>query len=332
MNGSYADGKELKLNQLGERNIIDEIFSALSISQEKDDCAVLRNGRDFLLLSTDIIRQSTHIPEGADPSLIGSFVANINLSDIAAMAGIPRGMLVSYLINPDSDDAYLRKIAESIDKELKKHGAEVLGGDTKEGDELVISGAIIGSQTGKLLRRRSDIRKHHIIGITNSLGRSAAGYIFNRSGYRKDLGTRMMLDVHARVREAQIMSEHGAKFMMDLSDGLFASMFQMKHDYGIGFKIVEDEIKFDRNVRKAAEISGLSSTEIACSFGGDYELFFSIENSSYRDFISAMESEKISVSFIGEAWNGDNIIFNGKEWSSVRNRGYEHFLGKPLQF
>lgn len=321
----------MKLSELGERNIIDEIFSALSTSQEKDDCAVIKNGRDFLLLSTDIIRESTHIPAGSDPELIGRFVANINLSDIAAMAGIPTGMLVSYLISPDADDTYLRKISESIDGELRKHGAEILGGDTKEGNELVISGAIIGHQSGKLIRRRSDIRKRQIIGVTNTLGRSAAGYVFYRTGYRKDLGIRMMLDVHARIREAQIMSEHGAKFMMDLSDGLFASMSQMKHDYGIGFKVVEDEIKLDRNVKKAAEISGKGSTEIGCSFGGDYELFFSIDNSSYRDFMAAMESEKISVSFLGEAWEGDNIMFNGKEWSRIADHGYEHFKRKPLE-
>lgn len=316
---------------MGERRIIDEIFKTVSMKQEKDDCAVIPSGKESLLLSSDIIRESTHIPAGADPSLIGRFVANINLSDIAAMAGIPRGMLVSYLINPDTDESFLRKIAISISSVLKDNGAEILGGDTKEGSELVISGAILGHQVNRLIRRRSDIRRRQIIGVTNSLGRSGSGYVYYRTGYRRDLGIRMMLDVHARIREAQIMSEHGAKFMMDLSDGLYASMSQMKNDYGVGFKIVQDEIPADRNVKKAAKISGLAETELICDFGGDYELFFSIDNSNYGDFMSAMEKEKIQVSFIGEAWEGENLMFNGKEWIRIKERGYEHFLKKPLQ-
>jgi thiamine-monophosphate kinase len=83
------------------------------------------------------------------------------------------------------------------------------------------------------------------------MGRAASGYIFYRTGYRPDLGINMMLGISARIREAQIMSEYGAKFMMDLSDGVFASISQMKSDYGIGFKIVENELKPDRNVAKA---------------------------------------------------------------------------------
>ena len=320
----------MKLRDLGEREIINRIFKGISMKQEKDDCAVLENGDEYLLLSTDIIRQSTHIPEGADPSLIGKFVANINLSDIAAMAGIPSGMLVSYLIDPESDDRYIEKIAASIDRVLKDNGAETLGGDTKEGSELVISGSILGHQEKRLTRRRSHIAKGDVIGVTNRMGRAASGYIFYRTGYRPDLGINMMLGISARIREAQIMSEHGAKFMMDLSDGVFSSISQMKSDYGIGFKIVENELKPDRNVAKAASLTGLPSTEIMCGFGGDYEIFFSISNSDYGDFQAAMESEKIDVSFIGEAWDGNNIMFNGKEWVNINERGYEHFGVKPL--
>ncbi len=300
------------------------------MKQEKDDCAVLENGAEYLLLSTDIIRQSTHIPEGTDPSLIGKFVANINLSDIAAMAGIPSGMLVSYLVDPETDDRYLEKIAASIDRVLKDNGAETLGGDTKEGSELVISGSIMGHQKKELTRRRSHIARGDVVGVTNRLGRAASGYIFYKTGYRPDLGINMMLGITARVKEAQIMSEYGAKFMMDLSDGVFASISQMKSDYGIGFKVVENEFKPDRNVKKAASLTGLSSTEIMCGFGGDYELFFSINNSDYSDFSSAMESEKIDVSFFGEAWDGNNIMFNGNEWVTISERGYEHFGVKPL--
>ncbi len=320
----------MRLRDIGERHIIDDIYRDFHIKQPKDDCAMIDAGKDFILVSTDIIRESTHIPRGARPEQIGSFVANINLSDIAAMAGIPTGMVISYLVNPESDESFLINIVRGVEKTLRGVGAEILGGDTKEGDELVISGTVIGRQNKSLVRKRGDLKPGHIIGITNDLGRCASGYIFYKNSYRTDLALNLILGVKARIREAQILSEHGAKFMTDLSDGLFSSIAQMKNDYGIGFRIVENELPSSNYVKKASDLSGVSRTDLMCSYGGDYELLFSIENKDFKDFYAAMENEKINVHFIGDAWDGDNIINNDEEWHLITEFGYEHFQPKPL--
>ena len=79
----------LKLSDLGEREVIDILAGK---QRDIDDCAVLNCGDMDLLLSTDLITRATHLPEGTSPFLAGKFFAAINLSDIAAMAGIPEGM------------------------------------------------------------------------------------------------------------------------------------------------------------------------------------------------------------------------------------------------
>ena len=322
---------KMRLLDLGERRIIDDIHRDFHVTQPKDDCAMIDSGDSVLLLSTDIIRESTHIPKGAKPEQIGNFVANINLSDIAAMAGIPIGMVLSYLVNPESDESFLIDVVRGVDKTLKSVGAEILGGDTKEGSELVISGTVLGQQEKRKVRKRSDLKPGHVIGVTNELGRCASGYIFYKNSYRTDLAINLILGIKARIKEAQIMSEYGAKFMTDLSDGLFSSMSQMKNDYGIGFRIVENELVPNRYVRKASDLSGLSGTEIMCAYGGDYEIMFSIENKDFKDFSDAMESEKINVHFIGDAWKGDNIINNDDQWLPIKEYGYEHFRPKPFE-
>lgn len=319
----------MKLKELGERRIIDDIFKTFNVKQQKDDCAMIDLGDEFLLMSTDIIRETTHIPAGAKPRQIGRFAASINLSDIAAMAGEPVGMLTSYLLDPETDERRFREIVGGISEVLKAHDTELLGGDTKEGNELVISGTAVGRQKKSLTRKRSDIAKGQIIGVTNNLGRAASGYVFYRTGYQKTRGVNMMLDIQPRIKEAQIISEHGGRFMMDLSDGIFSSISQIKADYGVGFKIVEDELPANKDVKKASSLSGASQTEVMCSFGGDYELMFSIDNGNYTDFMTAMESEKISVSFFGEAWEGDNLLYNGSHWSKIKDQGYEHFSASP---
>ncbi len=323
-------GIALRLKDIGERGIIKNIFSSFNISQEKDDCATLDMGDETLLLSTDILRESTHFPKGAKPRQMGKFAANINLSDIAAMAGQPIGMLVSYLLRPDMEETKFREIVGGINDALKLFDAEILGGDTKEGNETVISGTVLGKQEKSLVRRRSDIKNGQILGVTNNLGRAASGYLYQKFGYQKSRAIDMILDVTPRIREAQAISRHGGKFMMDLSDGLFSSIWQMKDDYGVGFRIVEDELPADRNVKKASELSGISETDIMAGFGGEYELLFTVDNDEYKSFADAMESENIQVNFIGDVWDGKNIIYNGKNWSDITNRGYEHFSRKPF--
>lgn len=319
----------MKLKDIGERKIIDNIFSSFNVKQEKDDCALIDVGDEYFMLSTDVIREGSHVPEGAKPRQIGKFAANVNLSDIAAMAGEPVGLLMSYLVNPEMEEDYFRELVGGVSEALKKQDTEMLGGDTKEGNELVLSGTAVGRQKKSLTRKRSQIKKGQVLGVTNKLGKAASGYVFYRSGYQKSRGVDLMLDITPRIKEAQIISEHGGKFMMDLSDGIYSSISQMQADYGVSFRLVEDELPKDRNVKKASDISGASETDIMCAFGGDYEILFTIDNEDYKDFASAMEAENIQVSFIGDVWDGDNIMNNGSHWSNITNRGYEHFSSRP---
>lgn len=319
----------VKLKDLGERTIIREITERFMRDKTTNDCAVIGSGDEYILLSTDLVSTATNIPEGANPRLIGEFAASVNLSDIAAMAGMPIGMLVTLAVTPEMDDSYLYKVMEGIERKLGKYGSEILGGDTKEGESLSIAGTAVGRQKKRLTRFRTHVKEGQVLCVTGKLGRAASGYVYYRSGYNVTKGIEMIMDINPRINEAQIISEYGGKFMTDLSDGLYSSISQLKNDLSIGAKIVEDEIPVHRSVSKASEISGDSILNISAGFGGDYELLFTIENSSYADFKDAMESEKIPVSYIGETWKGDNIIFNGENWSPISLTGYEHFREVP---
>ncbi len=319
----------MKLSELGEIGIISRLFEKGHIHGGKEDCVVLKSGNRNLLISTDSVSYLTNLPREASPAQIGRFLSSINLSDIAAMAGDPLGMVASFMVSPDLDSEFIEQIVEAADTVLQHYNAEYLGGDSKEGTDLAISGTVIGEQKSRLLRRRSEIKKDQILGVTGTLGRGASGYVFYRSGYRQSKGVELMLGFEPRIKEAKIISELGGKFMTDLSDGLVGSIARAKGDFGIGFRIVEDEIPLNRNVKKASQISGASETEIAMKYGGDYELLFTVSNSRYKDFKEAVESEKVPVSFIGETWTGENILFDGERWNAVPGRGYEHFRKQP---
>ena len=319
----------MKLKDLGERKIIEILEYGETGMEEKDDCALIESGNSYILLSTDLITKKTHIPDGTNPFLAGKFFAAINLSDVAAMAGIPLGFLVSLSVSPDYEIEYLQEFYRGIRHELGKFHASIIGGDTKEGYDFTASGTIVGKQSPDLVRRRSDIAEGQYLLVTNSLGSAGAGYIYYTYGIDRELGIKKMLDVEPRINEALKISAEGAKFMMDLSDGVFASIHQVSRDFGVGFKIYGDRIPISDNVKAAAAVSGFSIGDIALSFGGDYELMFTVEKSSIEEFKHAMDREKIEVHCIGETYNGDNVIYD-KTWVPIRNVGYEHFNKIPL--
>ncbi len=316
----------MKLNDIGERSIIKK----LALDNENDDCYIMEFNGSYILLSTDIITGKTHIPDGADPELAGKFFATINLSDIAAMAGIPEGFLISLSISPEYDIKYLEKFYSGIKKELKKFNAKIIGGDTKEGDDFTASGTIIGKQDYNVIRKRSYIKGNQYLMVTGLHGSSGSGYIFYKYHYDKSYGIKKMLDIEPRINEAIIISKAGAQFMMDLSDGIYASVYQMKNDYNIGFKIYMDKVKMDNDVYKASEISGFPIEDIALSFGGDYELMFTINKNSYDSFMELMYRNKINAYCIGETYNGDNVIYRNGSWEIIKKHGFEHFHKYPL--
>ncbi len=316
----------LKLSNLGEREIIDILAGK---HRDIDDCAVLKCGDMDLLLSSDLITRATHLPDGTPPFLAGKFFAAINLSDIAAMAGIPEGMLISISVSPEYDIKYLQEFYRGINYELSRFNARILGGDTKEGTDFTASGTIVGRQKAELIRKRSFIAPGQDVYVTNSLGTAGSGYIHYKYSNDKETGIKQMLDIEPRIEEAQKISRHGAKFMMDLSDGIYASIYQMFRDFGTGFRVYMEKIPVAPSVIEASRISGFSVEDIALSFGGDYELFFTVDKDDNKSFMEAMKQESIDVHRIGETYSGFNEIYDGS-WHAIKNRGYEHFMGVPL--
>ncbi len=315
----------MKLSDLGERLIIKELES-----KPGDDCSLIESNDKYYLISSDLITRKTHIPEGASYELAGKFFATINLSDIAAMAGEPIGIMVSYSLNPDLDIDSLKDFHNGIRKQMNKFNASILGGDTKEGEDFTVSGTIIGIQEKSLVRKRSDIKPGQKIYVTNEIGRSSSGFLFYKNNYKRDLGISLMMNVEPRINEAIKISKNGAAFMMDLSDGLAASFYQIKNDYNVGFKIYYEEIPVSPYVKEASIISGVDEYNIIISGGGDYELLFSVPSNISKEFERNMLLNNINVKCIGETYDGDNIININGSWEKLKSHGYEHFLNEPF--
>jgi thiamine-monophosphate kinase len=315
----------MKIGDLEERNLIEMIMKCSGVKQKADDCSIYPMDKQSILSTTDSICETTHIPSHATAYEAGRFFGAINLSDIAAMAAIPKLFMSSFNIRANTAVDYIEDFSRGLADILNQYDVENGGGDTKESKENIFAGFCIGLQKNELIRRRSLIEKNQILCLTGPIGRVGAAYESYRNGIDLRESSRRILDVKPRLDVSEEISKSGARFMMDLSDGLFGSLWQMKKDYGLGFRLVESEITLDPKVKEICKITGESVRNVGMNIGGDYELIFTIENSNYGKFSKEMEKKEIEINYIGDVWEGNNMIFDGEKWDNIHEEGWKHF-------
>ncbi|MEE9564335.1 MAG: thiamine-phosphate kinase, partial [Candidatus Hydrothermarchaeaceae archaeon] len=270
----------MKLKELGERKII-EIFTrnfdrcdnaAVGIG---DDAAVFTlDSENYLVISTDLITQKTHIPREMIPLQIGRYAVNVNLSDIASMGAKPLGLVFSFGLPCDIDEKFIEELSEGINEACREHGTCVLGGDTKEHGEIIIAGTAIGRVKKDRLLTRAGAKVGDIIGVTGKIGSAAAGFhCLTRNIADSEKFIKAALEPNARVKEGEILSEY-ATACMDISDGLAFSLHEIAKESKKGFKVYEERIPVDEGLSRVSELSGVPVREMVFHKGGDFELLF----------------------------------------------------------
>lgn len=321
----------MNLSQLGERKII-KIFEREFKARCKnavvgigDDACVIKFGGKLLAVSTDAIYQKTHIPREMTPRQIGKFAVNVNLSDIAAMGAAPLGLVFSFGIPSSLDENFVGELSKGINEACREHKTCVLGGDTKEHSEIVITGTAFGSVENKILTR-SAAKAGDLICVTGRIGSAAAGFycLTKNLDVKASRLIKAALEPKARVREGILLGRY-ANACIDISDGLAFSLHEIAKASGVGFLVYEEKIPVDKNVRKVAELSGISLREIMFHKGGDYELLFTISPKKFEE----MKKIRSDVAVIGEIKKrGKNILNASGGVEELESRGYEAFVTK----
>lgn len=322
----------MKLEQIGERRIIKkfgEIFGERAI---EDDCAILPDGSYFMLFTTDTINQKEHIPFTATPWQIGYFACAVNISDIAAKGGEPRGLLFATTYPKDTDMEYVMDIARGMADCAGMYGAAVLGGDTKEGESLAIAGVGIGRVHRSMLMRRRGAKPGDSVYITGTVGRGGTAFVKLQQGYEQKSATKELLEITPQVTLARQIARIGfVTSAIDTSDGLGAALRQIGEINNVGFQILMDE-KFPvyPEAQRIANKFGLEITDFIF-YGGDYEILFTIDGNFSEEFEKKCRRKRLSITKIGKVTSERSIILKNQSNGQILdlNRyGYEHFVWK----
>lgn len=305
------------LRDAGEREAIEAVWRRLGRESLSDDAHYWRMGDRYALLTTDVIYGRTHIPGGVDYATAGRFFAAINLSDIAAMGGIPRTFLLALSVSPETPVEHVEEFEAGLVEVLDAHGVEFGGGDLKEGCGFTAAGALYGEVEAERIILRRGAEPGDLVYVTGKIGRAAASYHFWKS---RGEDPHPMLEVEPRLREGRAASRY-VSAGMDLSDGIAEAVACLSQVNRVGIVVDYDSIPLHPLAVEAIE-DGADPFFIALTFGGDYELFLTVPPEREEDFLRAMGG---TVTRIGEVVKGESAVLKGGERFAFPERGYQHF-------
>jgi len=313
-----------KLSDFGERKAIDLISNLLSKGDVAvgigDDCAALEFGEDFLLVSTDMIAEKTHIPEVMTPWQIGWFIVSINLSDIAAKGGRPLGLVLSLGLPKDTTELFLKELTKGANDCATKYGTTIIGGDTKENSQITICGTAFGTVRKDEFMSRKGAKPGDIVAVTGTLGKAGAGYFALQHKVKGEI-LKDILEPQPKIKEGRTLAKQKiVTSCMDISDGLSSSLYQLQELNKVGFEIKKNRIPLSPSLLDLSKKhTELDVYEYALHFGGDYELLLTISPGTF-------EQTREKLTAIGTVTKEQDItLIDGASKTILKNKGYEHF-------
>jgi len=333
----------MKLSSLGEFGLIEQIRKmtfrrspSVFIGMGDDAAALKLSSAKILLATTDMLLEGIHFDLSyTDFYSLGLKSAAVNLSDIAAMGGIPRFCLTSLGIQPSISVEHIKDFYRGFRAVLRAHGAVLVGGDTCSARKDFVVNVMMLGEAGKTeLVTRAEARPGDRIFVTGELGDSAAGLELLKTGAKRGGSVvGRLIQKHLRPEPRvewgrKIPLSRCAHAMIDVSDGLSSDLFRICEQSRVGALIAAEKIPLSYQLRKAAVYLRNPPVHYALSGGEDYELLFTVPPGK----IGKLQMLGLPVTEIGEITRARKILIvdsRGKT-KPFNPTGFDHFaLSRP---
>ena len=321
-----------EISKLGEFGLIDHLTKDIKLKNEStkygvgDDCAVLHYPQTEVLVTTDMLMEGVHFDlTYIDMQHLGYKSAMVNISDIFAMNGTPRQMVVSLALSKRFSIEDVEQFYSGLRMACDKWGVDVVGGDTTSSyTGLAISITCIGECDKNDIVYRNGAKETDLICVSGDLGAAYMGLqllereksvYYQQVNEAKKKGDKRALeelahfqpdfagkeyllqrqlqpeargDILTRLRENNI----NPTAMMDISDGLSSELMHICKQSNCGCRIYEKNIPIDYQTAVMAEELNMNVTTCALNGGEDYELLFTVPIGDHEK-IEAMEGVKL---------------------------------------
>ncbi len=293
-----------------------------------DDAAAWRNPDSTELTTTDTMVEGVHfLHDGLSWNDLGWKALAVNLSDIAAMGGLPLHALVTLGLKPETQVDDVKAMYDGLLSACREYGCTIAGGDIVRSPVTFVTITVVGTATGHLLTRSSG-RPGDVVAVTGPLGSSAGGLRVQMEGLTLDQETKERLrNSHnrpmPRIREGQTLVKSGVQTAMDISDGLIDDLSKLAAASGVGAVVCASRVPVDPRLKSAFPRDHL---QLALNGGEDYELLFAGSQDVVDRALAGLDaSASIIGRLVADHPGQVRMLDDHGAEIDISRRGWDHF-------
>ncbi len=354
----------MEISKLGEFGLIDRLTKDIKPRNSStlhgvgDDCAVLHYPNKEVLVTSDMLMEGVHFDlTYIDMQHLGYKSAMVNISDVFAMNGTPRQLVVNMALSKrfkveDTEEFYV-----GLRAACNKWQVDIVGGDTTSSyTGLAVSITCIGEAAKEDIVYRNGAKETDLICVSGDLGAAYMGlqllerektvYYQQVDEARKKNDTRTLEELtnfqpdfagREYLLQRQLQPEARGDIiellcranihptaMMDISDGLSSELLHICKQSGCGCRIYEQNIPIDYQTAVMAEEFNMNVTTCALNGGEDYELLFTVPIGDYEK-IENLEGVKM-IGHVTRKEFGAVLVTRDNQEFDLKAQGWD-----PLQ-
>ena len=309
------------IDKLTQHSIYNPTYVKVGVG---DDCAVYDTPHDVdQLVSTDMMVEGIHFSENTtSPFDVGYRLGAANISDIAAMGGTPRHMVVSIAVPKGRHTSYVEEVYQGLHDICAEYRVNIIGGDTVSTEgPFVISATVFGDVPTNQSVLRSGAQDGDAVFITNYLGLSYVGLHSLLEGSEDYPVSR---SVHQRpiphIECGIIARDLGATSMNDISDGLSSELNEIANASQVTIFIDESALPIHPEVQAYCESHQMSPYLPMWTGGEDFQLVGTIP----AEMAEHLPTETFTIIGYVKAGNAQVLVDRDGQWMRVEPKGYNH--------
>lgn len=304
----------MRISDIGEFGLIEKLRRILGSKAIGDDCAHIKFGETYLLLTTDLLLEDVHFLRRYPPEAVGWKAVSVNVSDVVGNAGQPKWILVSLML-PDVEVSYVERLYEGVKRACEFYKCEVVGGNVSRSEKIGIDVFLVGASEKPV--GRGGAKPGDSLFVSGTLGDSRAGLELLKMNLKNYEDFELsLIERHLRPTARIDYVKHIKKYAsasMDISDGLVADTLHISERSGVRIDIDTSKLPISNELRRFCEKYGKDPLDYALFGGEDYQLLFTHPSQRWNPFLDMTQ--------IGEVSEGRGVSVDGKKMEG----GYRHF-------
>jgi len=332
----------MKVSELGEFGLIELLADIIDRNRNPqdgswqqlligigDDAAAWKSENAIQLATTDSLVQDTHFDLNITTwEELGWKAIAVNLSDIAAMGGIPKYALISLALPGELETDCIENLYKGMAHIAKQFAVAIVGGNIASASKTMISVTVLGNLDSTSTLTRLAAVPGDQVAVTGYLGLSAAGFRMLKQHLKFDVETTQLLrEAHLtpmpRIDEGQILLHRGVKAAIDISDGLLADLTHICKASKVSARINANALPVHPALKKNFKSDYL---QLALSGGEDYELLFTVSSQIISRLKKVMPCPITVIGDITQGKPGQVTLIDAEDkiipWQKA---GWEHF-------